>query len=81
MFGFAPEVRKPLYTTNAIENLNSSLSKALKTRGHFPCGKAAGKLIYLAIRSIERRWKAPAPGWLAALNQLDVLFGDRLRRA
>ena len=80
MFGFAPEVRRLLYTTNAIENLHRGLRKAVKTRGHFPSDQAAAKLLYLAIRNIERKWKAAPIEWRQALNQLDILFGDRLQR-
>ncbi len=80
MFGFAPEVRRVLYTTNAIESLNRGLRKAVKTRGHFPSDQAAAKLLYLAIRNIERKWKAAPIEWRQALNQLDILFGDRLQR-
>ena len=80
MFGFAPEVRRLLYTTNAIESLNRGLRKAVKTRGHFPSDQAAAKLLYLAIRNIERKWKAAPTHWRQALNQLDILCGDRLQR-
>ena len=80
MFGFAPEVRRLLYTTNAIESLNRGLRKAVKTRGHFPNDQAAAKLLYLAIRNIERKWKAAPTHWRQALNQLDILCGDRLQR-
>lgn len=80
MFGFDPEVRRLLYTTNAIENLHRGLRKAVKTRGHFPNDQAAAKLLYLAVRNIERKWKAAPIQWRRALNQLDILFGDRLQR-
>ena len=80
LFGFAPEVRRLLYTTNAIENLPRGLRKTVKTRGHFPSGQAAAKLLYLAIRNIERKWKAAPIEWRRALNQLDILFGDRLQK-
>ncbi len=79
MFAFGPDVRRLLYTTNAIESLNRGLRKAVKTRGHFPSEQAAAKLLYLAIRNIERKWKAPVAGWRKALNQLDILFGERLQ--
>ncbi len=80
MFGFVPEVRRLLYTTNAIESLHLSLRKAVKTRGHSPSDQAAGKLLYLAIRNIEGNWKPPPPTqWRQALNQLDILFGNRLQ--
>ena len=81
MFGFDPEVRRRLYTTNAIENLHRGVRKAVKTPGgHFPNDQAAAKLLYLPIRNTERKWKAAPIQWRRALNQLDILFGDRLQR-
>ena len=65
--------------TNAIESLNRSWRKSLKTRGHFPSDKAASKVLYPAIRNVEKRWNTPVAGWRQALYQLVVLFGDRLR--
>ena len=79
MFAFAPEIRRLMYTTNAIESLNRGLRKSLKTRGHFPNDKAASKLLYLAIRNIETKWKAPVAGWRQALNQFYILFSERLQ--
>ena len=79
MFAFAPEIRRLMYTANAIESLNRGLRKSLKTRGHFPSDKAASKLLYLAIRNIETKWKAPVAGWRQALNQFYILFSERLQ--
>jgi transposase-like protein len=79
MFAFAPEIRRLIYTTNAIESLHRSLRKIIKTRGHFPNDQATSKLMFLAIRNIEKRWKAAPKEWLPALNQFDILFGERLR--
>ena len=79
MFAFAPRIRRLMYTTNAIESLNRGLRKSLKTRGHFPHDKAAAKLLYLAIRNIEARWKAPVAGWHQALNQFHIVFEERLQ--
>ena len=79
MFAFAPEIRRLIYTTNAIESLHRSLRKIIKTRGHFPNDQAASKLLFLALRNIEKGWKAAPKEWLPALNQFDILFGDRLR--
>ena len=76
---FAPEVRRRLYTANAIESLHRGLRKTLKTRGHFPHDQAASKLQYLAIRDIETQCKAPVAGWRQALNQFHILFEDRLQ--
>lgn len=72
------EIRRVLYTTNAIESLHMQLRKVLKTRGHFPHDDAASKLIYLALGNIEKKWKAkPAREWRAALPHLQLLFGSR----
>jgi transposase-like protein len=72
-----PEIRRLLYTTNAIESLHRQLRKILKTRGHFPSDEAATKLLYLALRNIVRRWKAAPRDWKAAMNQFAILYPDR----
>jgi putative transposase len=77
-FDFPPDIRKVIYTTNAIESLNSSVRKVIKNRGHFPNDEAATKLIYLTLRNIEKKWKMPARTWKEAMNQFAVLFGDRM---
>lgn len=74
---FPPELRKAVYTTNSIENLNRQIRKAIKTRGHFPDEQAATKLIYLAIQRAEGKWQK-AFNWTAALRGLKIHFGDRL---
>jgi transposase-like protein len=56
-FAFAPELRKILYTTNAIESLNAQVRKAVRVRGHFPSEEAATKLIWLVLRNVQTRWK------------------------
>ena len=80
MFAYPPDVRRVLYTTNAIESLNAQVRKVIKNRGHFPNDQAATKLIYLALRNIEKQWKMPAREWKGALNQFAVLYGDRIRQ-
>jgi len=77
-FDFAPEVRKVIYTTNAIESVNFSLRKLTKHRGAFPNDEALIKLIYLALRNISRRWTMPIRDWKAALNQFTIQFEGRL---
>ena len=77
-FDFPPEIRRIIYTTNAIESLHSSVRKVIKNRGHFPNDEAAAKLIYLALRNIEKKWKMPARTWKEALNQFAVIFEDRM---
>ena len=73
-----PELRKLVYTTNAIESLNYQLRKVIKTKGHFPSDEAAYKLLFLALRNIERRWHAKSPPtWKRIYAQLHVRFGER----
>ena len=76
-FAFSPEVRKILYTTNAIESLHSQVRKAIRNKGHFPSDEAATKLIYLALRNITAKWKNPPREWHAAKAQFAIHFGDR----
>ena len=63
-FAFSAPIRRAIYTTNAIESLNSVVRRAVRTRGHFPNDKAAAKLIYLALRGVARKWRAPPRAWL-----------------
>jgi transposase-like protein len=79
-FAFPPDIRRVLYTTNALENVNRQLRKTLKTRGQFPTDDAATKLIWLALRHIMATWKLPAPTWKAAMNQFAILYEDRFTR-
>lgn len=79
-FAFPPEVRKVIYTTNAIENINSQLRKIIKTRGHFPSDDAATKLIWLALRNITAEWGRPARDWKQAMIQFAILYEDRFVR-
>jgi putative transposase len=76
LFAFPPAIRKMIYTTNAVESLNRSLRKVIKTRGSFPTDDAALKLLYLAIQNAGLRWRRPIE-WTAAMNQFAILFGDR----
>jgi putative transposase len=74
---FEPEVRRVIYTTNAIEALNRQLRKAVKTKGHFPSEDAARKLIYLAIQNAVPQWTRTR-GWTKAMLAFKIYFGDRL---
>ena len=76
-FAFPPEVRRVIYTTNAIESVNARLRKILKTRGHFPNDEAATKLIWLALRNITADWGRAANNWKAAMNQFAILYEER----
>ena len=71
------DLRRIVYTTNSIENLNRQIRKAIKTRGHFPDEQAATKLIYLAIQNAHGAWKAPYR-WTTAMRALKIHFGDRI---
>jgi putative transposase len=72
-FTFPPEVRRVIYTTNAIESVNARLRKIIKTRGHFPSDDAATKLIWLALRNITEDWGRAANHWKSAMNQFVIL--------
>lgn len=76
LFAFPPDIRKMIYTTNAVESLHRSLRKIIKTRGSFPNDEAAMKLLYLAIQNAGVHWKRPIE-WTAAMSQFAILFGDR----
>jgi len=76
-FQFPPEIRKIVYTTNAIESLNMSLRKAIKTRGAFPTEDAALKVMYLALKNLAAKWHA-VQGWKEALNRFALLWEARL---
>jgi len=76
-FAYPKEIRKIIYTTNAIESLHMQLRKVLKNRGHFPSDEAATKLIYLALRDITKKWKNPQVNWKLAATQFAIHFGQR----
>jgi transposase-like protein len=76
-FAFPPEIRRVIYTTNALESLNARVRKIIKTRGHFPNDDAATKLIWLALRNISAAWSRSSPAWRPAMNQFAILYGDR----
>jgi putative transposase len=79
-FAFALELRRAIYTTNAIESMHMQLRKIIKTRGHFPSEEAATKLIWLALRNVMKRWSGAARQWTAALSQFALLYPDRFTR-
>lgn len=77
-FDFPPEIRKVIYTTNAIESVNYSLRKLTRNRGAFPSDEALIKLLYLALRNISKKWTMPIRDWKAALNQFTIRYEERL---
>ncbi len=78
MFGYPSEVRRAIYSTNAIESLNMTLRKISKNRPLFPSDEAVFKLLYLALRNISRRWTMPIAHWSSTINQFAILFEGRV---
>ncbi|GHV36588.1 IS256 family transposase [Spirochaetia bacterium] len=75
-FKYPPEIRKAIYTTNAIESLNYQLRKVTKNRSTFPNDDAIFKILYLAIRNASEKWTMPIRDWGMALNQFAIIFGN-----
>jgi len=80
-YAFPADVRRILYTTNAIEALNSKLRRAVRARGHFPSDEAATKLLFLVLNRSEKEWIMPPRAWSMAKSQFAVLFGERFTMA
>lgn len=78
LFSYPPDIRKAIYTTNAIESLNMSLRKVTKNRGSFPSDEAMFKLLYLALNNISKKWTMPIKNWKSALNQFTIIFENRM---
>ena len=76
-FAFSAPIRRIIYTTNAIEALNSKLRRAVRTRGHFPGDEAAMKLLYLVLNHAAEQWQRPPREWTEAKTQFAIIFGDR----
>jgi putative transposase len=79
-FQFPAEVRRAIYTTNAVESLHMSLRKIIKTRGSFPSEEAALKLLYLALRNVTAKWQT-VQHWKEAMNHFEMLWGERIKAA
>ncbi|WP_420448366.1 IS256 family transposase [Candidatus Palauibacter sp.] len=77
-FDYPPEIRKVMYTTNAIEALNAQLTKVTRKRGAFPTPEAVRKVLYLAIERASQRWTRPVQDWTGALNHLSIVFEGRV---
>jgi putative transposase len=76
-FSFAPDIRKVIYTTNAVESLNMTLRKVIKTRASFPNDDAATKLLYLALLNVSKKWNT-VQNWREALNQFQIMWPERM---
>ena len=77
-YAYPADIRKAIYTTNAIESLNSSLRKVTQKRSAFPTDDAIYKVLYLALNNVSKKWTMPIRNWGAALNQFAIHFGDRV---
>ncbi len=77
-FDFPKEIRRVIYTTNAIESMNMSLRKVSKNRGSFPSENAVFKLLYLALMNLTKKWSMPIQHWKKAMNHFAILFQDRM---
>jgi transposase-like protein len=75
-FKCSPEIRKALYTTNAIESVNYTIQKIIKYRQSFPNDEAAMKLIFMGLKNISKKWTIPIRDWGAALNQFAIIYGE-----
>ena len=78
LFSYPRDIRKAIYTTNAIESLNSVIRKAVNKRKLFPTDDSAKKVVYLAFREASKRWTMPISNWKLALNRFMIEFEDRL---
>ncbi len=76
-FAFPPEIRKAIYTTNAIESLNMTLRKVLKNHRTFPTDESALKVVYLPLQNIAKKWTMPIRDWKAALNRFAISYEER----
>jgi putative transposase len=78
-YAFPDDVRRIIYTTNAIESLNAKLRRAVRTRGHFPTDESALKLLFLVLNLAQKEWRMPPREWAMAKAQFAILFQDRFR--
>lgn len=78
LFRYPPDIRKAIYTTNAIESVNSVIRKAVRKRKVFPTDDSAKKVVYLAIQDASKKWSMPIRNWKAALNRFMIEFDERL---
>jgi putative transposase len=78
MFGLPDDIRRAVYTTNAVESLNMTLRKIIKTRASFPNDEAAFKLLYLALRNAAKKWTMPIKNWSGAMQAFSIIFEGRV---
>ena len=78
LFAYPADIRRAIYTTNAIESLNHSLRKVLKNKKAFPSEDALMKVLYLSIERASKKWTMPIPNWGPALARFSIEFGSRM---
>ncbi|BFM17106.1 hypothetical protein R50073_32890 [Maricurvus nonylphenolicus] len=78
IFDYPEDIRKAIYTTNAVESLNSVIRKSIKTRKLFPTDESAMKVVYLAIQAASKKWTMPIRNWKAAMNRFMIEFEEQL---
>ncbi len=79
LFDYPEDIRKAIYTTNAIESLNSVIRKAIKNRKIFPTDESVMKVIYLAMEKASEKWTMPIRNWKAAMNRFEIMYPDRFK--
>ena len=79
LFDYPEDIRKAIYTTNAIESLNSVIRKAIKHRKNFRTDESVMKVIYLAMEKASEKWNMPIRNWNAAMNRFEIMFPDRFK--
>ncbi|MBT5212914.1 MAG: IS256 family transposase [Candidatus Marinimicrobia bacterium] len=79
-FEYPPEIRRVIYTTNAIESLNYSIRKVVRNRGSFPNEESVFKILYLALRNVSKKWTMAIRGWKAAMNHFSIIFEERVNQ-
>ena len=79
LFDYTKEIRKVIYTTNAIESVNRSIRKVIKTKGAFPNDNSIMKILYLALENISKKWTMPIRDWKSAMSQFAIIFEERLQ--
>lgn len=80
LFNYPEDIRKAIYTTNAIESLNSVIRKAIKKRKIFPSDDSAKKMVYLAVKDVSKKWKMPIQNWRQAMSRFIIEFEERLEK-
>ena len=80
MFNYPEDIRRVIYTANAIESVNSVIRKATTCHKMFPNDEAALKVVYLAIDTASKKWTMPIRNWRLALNRFSIKFGDRITK-